>query len=298
MRETRAWWTMMAWALLLPAGVSAQFGDPEAGDTGGWTPPAAPQQPAPEQPAPQQPAPQQPAPPPPPSQQQPSWFQQDREQPPALGGKPQGAAQQAEADTDHGKVVGALGFQYFGRHPIAFVQPDGSDASRVNAAGVGIRYWLSDSLGLDIGARIGYAAPNADANDAFLRGFSAIALGLQVGLPIVLQAYDHLSFLVIPEASFMFGSLSFQGEEASQDWSGSSIAFNLGARAGAEVQFGFWGIPQLSVQMTVGAGLGYEQQSAEMLDDPSVNANRSQTSFFTDADDLFEGTVRVVYYLP
>ncbi len=286
MRSVREFVTTMAWLLLLPGVASAQFGDPEAGDTGNWTPPAQPQQPSS---------------PPPAQPQQPSWFQQDQERPPALGQQrastDSGAADAAE--TDHARVVGAIGFQYIGRRRASFVTPTGDDAPQaVEAAGVGIRYWLSDSLGLDLGAFVGYAGPSSELNGEFQSGFSGFGIGLHAGLPIALQAYEHLTFLVIPEAAFLFGSLGFQGVDASQDWSSSHLAIDLGARVGAEVQLGFWGIPQLSVQMTVGGRLRYESWSAEMLDDREVNASSAQTSFVTDADDLFEGTVRVVYYLP
>ncbi len=294
-RTVGTWWVVL---FLMPGVAAAQFGDPEAGDTGGWTPPAGqqPQQPAPAQP--QQPAP--PPPPPAPQPQRPAWFQQDQERPPALGGGQHAAAQHSASETDHGAVADAFGIEYLGSQRVGYIDHSGADFTDLRAAGLGLRMWFSDKVGLDAGLLFGYAAPEDYQGGTFLGSYTAYAFGLHLGVPLALKAYRHLTFLVVPEARVLFGGVSYLGknEDGSQDWTSSDLLFRLGARAGAEVQFGFWGIPQLAVQMSVGLALQYLSQSAEMTQNRDDNADAKQLDVVTLADDLFEGTVRVVYYLP
>ncbi len=292
-RTVATWWVAL---FLVPGAAAAQFGDPEAGDTGGWTPPAA-QQPSPTPAPPQQPPP----PPPPPQQpQRPAWFQQDQERPPAMGGAAHHASEAGSSETDHAAVLDAIGIQYLGTQQVGFVTPQGSEFGGLGAAAAGLRFWLSEGAGLDAGLIFGYAKPEQYRGGDFVGNFSAYAFGLHFGVPLALQAYRHLTFLVVPEARVLFGGVSFLGqpEDRSEDWTSSSLLFSLGARVGTEIQFGFWDMPQLAIQMSVGLALQYLSQSAEMVVNRDINADNTQLQVRTFADDLFEGTVRVVYYLP
>ena len=291
-RTVATWWVAL---FLVPGVAAAQFGDPEAGDTGGWTPPAA-QPPAPTAAQPQQPA-TPPPPPPAPQPQRPAWFQQDQERPPAMGGAAHHGAGTSSAQTDHAAVLDAIGIQYLGMQQLNFISPDGSDIVE-RTASAGLRFWLSEAVGLDVGLLFGYGKPQRYGD--FVYGYDAYGFGLHFGVPLALQAYRHLTFLVLPEARILFGGVSYLGadQEGSQDWTASSLLFSLGGRIGTEIQFGFWDIPQLAIQMSVGLALQYLSQSAEMVENRDVNADDTRLQVTTFADDLFDGTVRVVYYLP
>ncbi len=129
---------------------AAHAQDTAATQPGAWSPPpaAAPQPAA--QPAAQAATPQ--------------WYnQQEQERPPVLGGQPSEPAQETPAeptgspDSDHAGVVGHLGVGFMGVQnlPVATIDGSGIGIDQVNAPSVGLRYWLSETLGLDVAVGFG-----------------------------------------------------------------------------------------------------------------------------------------------
>jgi hypothetical protein len=133
---------------------------------------------------------------------------------------------------------------------------------------------------------------STDVNDPHLFGFA-----LHAGLPLVFATSDHFAFQFVPE--FNFG-LVVGGQDTGNtatDVSLSAVMLQLGARIGAEIQFGFIGIPQLSLQGTVGLHMTYMGRSAS-TDNGDVSSH--SFSFGTTVQDspwrIFTSNLAAIYY--
>ena len=75
---------------------------------------------------------------------------------------------------------------------------------------------------------------------------------------------------------------------------------DVGARAGTEIQFGFIGIPELSLQAGVGLALSYDRVKATNKTTPETSTTVSQTRLGTSVGDnpwnIFTGNVAALYY--
>ncbi len=277
--------------------------DWESGDTGAW------QQPPPDQQQQQPPPDQQ-------QQQQQQWgqqqqpqqqgwqqqqqqqqqgWQQQQEQPPGWG--EQGAAEEEDGASDHSTVVGNFGVGFFGvtTLPIGTLFDDGMGgaAVRISAPTVGIRYWFSESLGLDATLGIGYLNNRAESGDTILEDLSAFGFAVHAGLPVVFMHEQHYKFLLIPEATLGIS------DGSSGDVLLKGMMFEIGARLGAEIHFGFIDVPQLSLQGTIGAHLSYESTVLDV--DPDLPTTDSSaltfgTSVQAEPWDIFVGAITAIYY--
>ena len=84
---------------------------------------------------------------------------------------------------------------------------------------------------------------------------------VHVGVPLALAGAKHFSFQVTPEANIGFASQSVNRTSRSARQTTSAIRglhFDVGARAGAELHFGFIGVPQLSLQGGIGVLLAMD----------------------------------------
>lgn len=133
--------------------------------------------------------------------------------------------------TDHASVVGRWSFGWFGASQI----PSGNLGQYVLAPVLGVRHWTSEDVGLDLGLGIGLSVGGA-LDD----GFAAMA---HVGVPLAIFSGRHYTFVVVPEAN-----LGFAVGEAGR----AGLRVELGARAGAEIQFGFIGMPELALEASAG----------------------------------------------
>lgn len=327
-------------SLLVGTSAHAQW-DPESGDTGQWTPPPAEQPPAqqpPQQQQQQQPPAQQPPAQQPPAngwqqapaqqpqqqqqQQQQGWFNgQNGERPPGQGG-PAAETPEQEAPagtTDHSQV--SFGVSFFGLDSLTLMpESAANDAITLRMPAIGVRYWVSDTIGLDIGLGLGIIGEKQFNNcqidpasgncgpEARTGGIDGgFGIRLHFGLPVALKTYEHFNILITPELGFQYGQATIYtpetiGNEAADalDLGISSIALDVGLKIGGELQFGFWGVPNLALQANIGLGLRY--QSTTMANDVSLaNAGRivdltsTSLSLRTIADDL-TGAVRILYY--
>ena len=157
-------------------------------------------------------------------------------------------------------MVNHFAFGYFGlsQLPIAGVGsgPGGAVRDVVNAPVIGVRYWFNERVGIDGGLGFGLQAGstetvtpttdvNADKPDKW-------GLGFHAGVPLAFAHATHYVFEVVPEANVGFTSGSIKGPPGAPDQSLSGFRLDLGARVGAEVHFGFIGIPQLALQASIG----------------------------------------------
>jgi hypothetical protein len=224
---------------------------------------------------------------------------------------PGAAPANARAGTsDHDQMVGRLAVGYFGVTQVgAGVGGTAFDDAPYtivgNAPVIGVRYWLSGLLGLDIGLGLGILGGSVTTGDPeveFDRD-SFTGFNLHGGVPLALASADHFTFEIVPELNVGIGSASTDPNgDADGDISYSGFHFDIGARAGAEIHFGFIKIPQLALQGSVGVALaidsGKTTDSTPMGAD--VEAKSSTTSFGTTVQgepwDIFTGNIAALYY--
>jgi len=218
-------------------------------------------------------------------------------------------------DSDHSAMVENFGIGFFGVMgvPIAFATtPPEVVADRhtvfaetVQAPTIGLRYWLSDRLGVEGALGIGIRSESLETTDATgatasAYDLSATALVIHGGVPLALAYSGHFVFEVVPELNFGFSSGTVKGVTAQQDVDVGGLLVELGARAGAEIHFGFIDIPQLALQGSVGFHLTYQSRSSEA--GSGISADQSGfflgTSWREDPWDLFTGNVAAIYYFP
>lgn len=215
-----------------------------------------------------------------------------------------GAAPQAAAvagNSDHDSVVGRLAVGYLGRNSIAITggptTADGADG--IDTPIIGIRYWLSDMLGIDAGIGFGIGSSSVDDGMTDTDGPSTKVFLLHGGVPLSLASAGHFSFQVVPELNVGFASRSQTITAGGMDTDVSTGGFHLdvGARAGAEIHFGFINVPQLSLQGSIGARLAMDSTSA---DNGTVETSASRFSFNTTVGDnpwnIFTSNVAALYY--
>jgi hypothetical protein len=115
------------------------------------------------------------------------------------------------------------------------------------------------------------------------------------GVPLSLASAGHFSFQIVPELNLGFAGSS--SEIAGVDVSNSGFHLDVGARAGAEIHFGFMDVPQLSLQGGVGVRLNMDSTSAEAGDMEDTTSNMSfGTTLNGNPWDIFTGNIAALYY--
>lgn len=240
--------------------------------------------------------------------------------PPANGtGTGTGTAKAAAADdgsTDHEKVVGKLGVGYFG----VTAQPHGTGAAggvgrgTVQVPVIGARYWLKERIGVDVGVGFNFFSSGTSRENGGTTvetdGPAVVAFALHAGLPLVLGYGKHYKFLAIPEINFGYSTQTVAPQNpppgtAQPDVHFSGLRFDVGARVGTEIQFGFIGIPELALQASV--GLNFRRRSWSASQDaagttPAASSSDGATDFGTTVQSdpwaLFTNSIAAIYYLP
>lgn len=218
----------------------------------------------------------------------------------STGAMAQGPAAPAPTEPDHSSVVGSLGVGYLGASQVAI----GVGGTTMTAPVVGVRYWLDPMLGLDLGLGLGMTSgktktspangPSETEDDPSFTAFI-----IHAGVPLSLREGKHYSFQIIPEANFGMGTGSAERGEADIDYSG--MRFDIGARAGAELHFGFIGVPELSLQGSVGlqfitASAKTETKQADQKDKVEASATRLGTTVHDNPWNIFTTNVAALYY--
>lgn len=241
-----------------------------------WGATASAQGPAPAPPAPPAPpaAAAAPAPPPPPAPPA-----------PAAAPAPQQADQPADETTDHDKFVGHIGVGYFGISQIPYATGGGGGnvgTANVTAPVVGVRYWMTPQLGLDVGAGLSlstfsYSSTPAP-NPAPQNPPTVFAFALHGGVPIALATSKHFTFELVPEVTFGYASTSIDEANPQPNVSLHGLRLDVGGRVGAEIHFGFIGLPQLALEGTVGLYARYQNVGLSQNGYTNMGANIPATS--------------------
>lgn len=202
--------------------------------------------------------------------------------------------------SDHSTVVGHMGIAYMGAQSV----PLAGAAAGLTAPVVGVRYWQNEKMGFDLGLGLsmsgGSSSTEAGGTVTTTDQPGAYAVLLHAGVPFVLSAKKHYSFQVIPELNFGYAHQTIAapaGQSSDNDVSNMGMRLDIGARAGAEIQFGFIGMPQLALQGSVGAFLSHNRVGSSTN---NAAQNSSSTTFSTSVQnkpwDIFLGNVSAIYY--
>jgi hypothetical protein len=244
----------------------------------------------------------------------------------SVGGSTSGGAAAKDGEkkddgiSDHEKVVGKFGVMYFGvtQQPIGQGAPAAVTQGTVQMPMIGVRYWLQERLGLDLGLGFNFLSSSraTQANgqpETTTDGPAVVAVGLHGGVPLAFAYGKHYKFLLVPELNVGYATQTeaaqnvAPGTATPPDIHRTGFRFDVGARIGTEIQFGFIGIPELALQASV--GLNYRRQVWHASQDaaPPGVPNPSSSSFGTndlrttvqsDPWALFVNNISAIYYFP
>ncbi|MFW6066705.1 MAG: hypothetical protein ACOC97_00085 [Myxococcota bacterium] len=200
-------------------------------------------------------------------------------------------ADDGEDVTDHEFVVGHAGIGFFGTRSI----PTGVASGSQTVAILGTRYWLMPEMGIDVGVGVGFSKDKAKQDDMVVEDAMQLGLSLHAGIPLAPIWGDHYTFIVVPELDVGFGTS--KDDLNAPDTSNFGLLVSAGVRLGAEIQFGFIGIPRLALQASVG---GYLQFAFAKTSDPFGDTKATDvglaTSLAGEVSDIFNGNIAVLYY--
>lgn len=232
----------------------------------------------------------------------------------------------AKADdgvTDHEKVIGHLGVGYLGLTQLPIGSGDGGGGggaggfsharATLDAPVIGVRYWMSEKMGIDAGLGFTmFSSSNDTVNNNVTTttdGPAAVGVALHGGIPLAFAYAKHYKFLLIPEVNLGYARRGEKqnGNPAPPDIVRTGLRIDAGARVGAEIQFGFIGVPELALQASVGLNFRYQNwKSSQAASAPVVPSERSssdtQTSIGTTVQSdpwaLFVNNISAIYYFP
>jgi hypothetical protein len=203
-----------------------------------------------------------------------------------------------DATTDHAGQIGNLAIGYLGFRQMTIANAGGTTSSPVTAPVIGVRVWFNQGVGLDLGLGVSATASvqqTQNGDDTDLPGPTTAIL--HAGVPLALADSKHFVFQIVPELNAGFASNTIDGTGGDGDAVFRGMHFDIGARAGAEIHFGFIDIPQLSLQAGVGLALSYDAVSYE---DDNGTGESASMSFGTGVGDnpwnIFAANVAALYY--
>ena len=213
--------------------------------------------------------------------------------------------------TDHDRMISHIGVSWFGvsQIPMAIATPAGDINNpainlgtpiTLNAPALGIRWWINRTVGLDAGLGFSYSGGSVTTNNVKVDKLGAFGMLIHAGLPLALANGKHISLQIIPETNIGFAkasvvSPSMNNPPPNADLSG--VRFDLGARIGGEVHFGFIGIPELALEGSIGAFFTYQATGVSVgaanHSDSSISLT---TASFHNPWDFFASTIQARYY--
>ncbi len=216
-------------------------------------------------------------------------------------GLPAAQTTTAYGDSDHAQMVHRFAVGYMGRQTMTL----GNARTPVAAPVIGGRYWLDQMIGIDAGLGLNFSGGSTSVDgpgvsqDNDKAGLTVFLI--HVGVPLSLADMNHFSFQVVPEANVGFASTGDQDPDPADEVTDSGFHLSVGARAGAEIHFGFMGIPQLSLQGDVGLYLQTETGTTETTTGGATTEQKDTsttvgTTLGPDPWDLFTGSISALYY--
>jgi hypothetical protein len=208
--------------------------------------------------------------------------------------------------------MGRWGLGYFGQMdvPIGWTGAR-AEGSSVPLQMVGARTWLGRvRLDLAIGVNLQHGSNDVDGTTTSQP--SLYAWGARVAAPIALYSAQNFTVYLGPEIAYgratettpAVAENPVTGAPAKPEVDHSGHRFAIGARGGAEVHFGFMGLPRLALDATLGLSLdltaGYSDGIATKSYLPNGSASYSHVALqsFTSHQpwNIFITNVAAVYY--
>src|SRR5664280_534798 len=222
------------------------------------------------------------------------------------------AAEPPAGTSDHDALVGHLAVGFLGRATM----PYGTTANpEVAAPVIGVRYWIDPTVGLDLGLGLWLGGTSTDTTNtpAGAAGATTTYSGpkpsvfiLHGGIPLALASSKHFVFEVIPEINFGYAQVSQDALAGGPTpfWTKQTgVHLDLGARAGAEIHFGFMGLPQLSLLGTIGLRFDYDKLGYDAappapggITHQSTSVWGLRTTVYDSPWNIFIGNVGALYY--
>lgn len=212
---------------------------------------------------------------------------------------PAAAPATPEGGTDHDRWVGRFGLGWYGVSDI----PLGPTGDEVSAPTIGVRYWFNRDIGID--AALGFTTSSGSVTvsregqpDNVTDKPSRTGFLLHAGVPFAFHTEEHYTFLLIPELNLGFASGSVKSTDPNTpDTDLSGFRLDVGARAGAEIHFGFIGVPALALEGSVGLFFGTRSGSQEQGPNKTKNSDTFVgTTSFNNPWDFFRSSVAARYY--
>jgi hypothetical protein len=207
------------------------------------------------------------------------------------------------AANEHDMWVGHLAVGYYGARNV----PTGPGMNATGAAAaqqtpvVGVRYWFTSMVGMDLGLgfwnRSSSFTTTSAAGSVTVNNPTFTTFVIHGGVPIALADAGHFSFQIIPEFDVGFGSGTQKNMAPTPNTDFSGFLLRAGARVGAEIYFGFVGIPQLALEGSVGAHFVTTSGKATTGPNSSKTSNTEiSTGAFSSPWDIFHSSVAARYY--
>jgi hypothetical protein len=221
------------------------------------------------------------------------------------------AAKPEDDSPDHERFIGHFGVEYFGIQNLPIGGGLGTGAGATPGAGtvaapiIGGRYWLQRNLGIDAGLGFGsYSSSSTVVNNnttTTTTNPSSLGFILHGGVPIAFAEGHHYTFELVPEANLGFtsGTIKAPATAAANtpDTSLSGLRIDIGARVGAEIHFGFIGVPELALEGSVGLYLDHQSaKSSQGNASFSTSATQIATTVGSSPWAIFNNTISALYY--
>jgi hypothetical protein len=207
---------------------------------------------------------------------------------------PEAADEAGETDLDPDKRPVGIGYAGLSQVPL------GGAAGTVTTPAIGARIWVNRQTGIDVALGLGWAGGSSQTGNVTTNLNAVWGVLLQFGVPLALSTHRHVSFQLIPNAAFGYAHTSSPSAPFMPSTTLSGTRFDLGARAGLEIFWGFIGLPQLSLSATV--GLAFEVRNTSSDAGVGAGGQSSQTSYSITTTvqnnpwDIFTGNVAARYY--
>lgn len=222
------------------------------------------------------------------------------------------AAPIAAEPTDHDRVAQSWGLGYFGE----FDLPIGAVGAR-SAGGtvaiqfVGARRWAG-RWRFDVAAGVALDKGSATTADTSADQPSTLVLGGRFAAPYALLVEQHFTVFIGPEIAYAHAGETDAAQPATtfsaatSQVTHSGYRLSVGARAGAEIQFGFLGLPRLSLDATIALTLDATGGSTDGIVPAGSASGATTTESFSHLSvnssvghepwNIFISNVAAVYY--
>lgn len=196
--------------------------------------------------------------------------------------------------TDHSKVVNHLGASYFGQFDVAY----GNLGTKAPSQIVGVRYWMSDTMALDLGLGFVTTGGSVKTGSTTTDAPSLFGMAIMGGVPLTMLSAKHYTFFVEPQLRFGYASQSIRPAGGGDETKNTGYRVVLGATAGAEIQFGFIGIPHLALDATIGLGADIASATSKTGANPESTQSSTGvgTAAFNSPWNIFNSNVAARYY--